>query len=153
MTCNNARASVVDNHYSLTLPEYVQTEKDAVLKEAIEKYNGFVHVEISRVRKPKSLESNNLFHALLTEYYKSGKHSCNSWQELKNLLKYQFGAGFEQTLTLPDGNQYGILKSLSLYTQAEINGLIDGTIADMLIKDVESKKFRQILETIKYEVR
>lgn len=153
MTCNNAKAVYVDGHYSLTIPDDKQSEKNEVLKEAVEKYNGYVHIEISRVRKPKSIQQNNLFHALITEYYISGLHSCNSWQALKNQMKYQFGEGFVQTLTLADGEKYGILKSLADYSMSELSRLTDNVIADMLIVGVDSTKFKEILETIKYEVK
>ena len=148
MICNNARATFADGHYSLTIPEDKQAEKDAVLKEAVERYNGYVHVEISRVRKPKSIQQNKLFHALITEYYISGHHSCDSWQALKNQMKYQFGEGFIQTLTLADGEKYGILKSLADYSMSELSRLTDGVIADMLITGVNSKKFDEILKEI-----
>jgi len=153
MTCNNAIARYVDGHYSLTLPEDKQAEKDAVLKQAVEEYSGYVHVKIEKVHKPKSIEANALFHALLTEYYLSNLHSCGSWQELKDLLKYQFGCGFLHTVTLPDGNNYGILKSEGNYTTAELSTLIDGTIKDMLIRGVDSKKFFEILKGIEYEAK
>jgi hypothetical protein len=152
MICNNARATFADDHYSLTIPENKQAEKDAVLKQAVEKYNGYVHVEISKVRKPKSVEGNRLFHGLVTEYYISGLHSCASWQELKNQLKYQFGAGFIHTIKLPDGKEYGILKSVAEYSMHELYELTNGTIADMLIQGVDSAKFKEILAKIKYEV-
>lgn len=152
MKCNNARAEKIDGRYRLTIPPEYQEEKEAVLKQAVEKYNGFVHVEISKVRKPKSIEANALFHSVLTEYYLSGLHSCKSWQELKNQLKYQFGYGFIHTLTLPDGEKYGVLKSVGDYNSKELSDLIDGTIKDMLIKGVVSTKFKDILNEIKFEV-
>lgn len=148
MICNNAKASYKDGHYSLTIPDDKQAEKDAVLKEAVERYNGYVHIEISRVRKPKSIQQNNLFHALITEYYISGLHSCDSWQGLKNQMKYQLGEGFIQTLTLADGEKYGILKSLADYSMSELSRLTDNVISDMIMVGVNSKKFDEILKEI-----
>lgn len=153
MVANNARAEYIDGRYRLTLPPNKQEEKDAILKQAVDKYNGYVHVKIEKVHKPKSIEANALFHALLTEYYLSNLHSCHSWQGLKDQLKYRFGAGFLHTLILPDGNKYGILKSVGDYNTDELSKLIDGTIKDMLIKRVDSKKFREILEGINYEIK
>ena len=153
MTCNNAQAVLIDVHYSLTLPPDKLIEKNAVLKEAIERYNGFCHVEISRVRKPKSIQQNKLFHALITEYYISGLHSCDSWQALKNQMKYQFGEGFVQTLTLADGEKYGILKSLADYSMSELSRLTDNVIADMIMVGVNSKKFDEILKEINFEAK
>lgn len=152
MTANNAIARYIDGHYSLTIPEDKQAEKDEVLKQAVDKYNGFCHVKIEKVHKPKSIEANALFHGLLTEYYKSGLHSCGSWQELKDLLKYQFGVTLHK-ITLPDDNKYVVLKSEGDYTMAELSALIDGTIKDMLIKGVDSKKFFEILKGIDYEIK
>ena len=132
MIANNAKASYKDGHYSLTIPDDKQAEKDAVLKEAIERYSGYCHVEISRVRKPKSVNQINLIHALFTEYYVSGLNSYHSWQELKNQMKYQFGEGFVQTITLADGERYGILKSLADYSMNELYRLTNNVISDML---------------------
>lgn len=153
MICNNAKAVYADGHYSLIIPDNKQAEKDAVLKEAIERYNGYVHIEISRVRKPKSVKQIRLIHGLFTEYYVSGLHSYHSWQELKNQMKYQFGEGFVQTMSLADGQKYGILKSLANYSMNELYHLTNNVIADMLIVGVDSKKFKEILEKIKYEVK
>ena len=153
MICNNAKASYKDGHYSLTIPDDKQAEKNEVLKEAVEKYNGYCHVEISRVRKPKSEKQIRLIHGLFTEYYVSGLHSYHSWQELKNEMKYRFGEGFSQTMALADGQKYGILKSLANYSMNELYHLTNNVIADMLIVGVDSKKFKEILETIKYEVK
>lgn len=149
MTANNAQAVLIDGHYKLVIPPEKQAENEAVLREAVERYNGFCHVEISRVRKPKSIQQNNLFHALITEYYVSGKHSCDSWQELKNQMKYQFGEGFVQTLTLADGEKYGILKSLADYSMSELSRLTDNVISDMIQVGVNSKKFDEILKEIR----
>lgn len=148
MKCNNA--VVTDNgegRYSLTIPPDKQDEKLAVLKEAVEKYNGYCHVEISRVHRPKSVEANALFHALLTEYYESGCHSVTTWQELKDTLKYRYGAGFLHMLEV-DGERYGILKSEADYNTAELSGLIDGTISEMKQTGVQTQKFEEILEGI-----
>ena len=41
MTCNNAKAVLIDGHYKLVIPPEKQAENEAVLKEAIERYNGF----------------------------------------------------------------------------------------------------------------
>lgn len=150
MIANNAKAVLIDGHYSLTLPPDKLIEKNAVLKEAVDKYNGYVHIEISRVRKPKSIQQNKLFHALITEYYISGLHSCDSWQALKNQMKYQFGEGFIQTMTLADGEKYGILKSLADYSMSELSRLTDNVIADMIQVGVSSKKFNEILEEINH---
>lgn len=151
MTANNAKAVYADGHYSLTIPDDKQAEKDAVLKEAIERYNGYVHIEISRVRKPKSVKQIRLIHGLFTEYYVSGLHSYHSWQELKNQMKYQFGEGFVQTLTLADGERYGILKSLADYSMNELYRLTSNVISDMLLQGVDSKKFHDILDEIGYK--
>ena len=150
MTCNNAKAEYSNGQYHLILPPDKQAEKQAVLKEAIEKQGGYFHIEISRVRKPKSIQQNKLFHALITEYYISGLHSCDSWQALKNQMKYQFGEGFIQTLTLADGEKYGILKSLADYSMSELSRLTDNVIADMIQAGVNSKKFDEILKEINY---
>lgn len=148
MICNNAQVVLEYGHYKIILPSDKQSERSAVLDEAIEKHNGFFHLEISRVRKPKSIQQNKLFHALITEYYISGLHSCDSWQALKNQMKYQFGEGFIQTLTLADGEKYGILKSLADYSMSELSRLTDNVIADMIQIGVNSKKFDEILKEI-----
>ena len=150
MTCNNAKAEYIDGRYRLTMPSDKQAEKDEVLKQAVEKYNGYCHVEISKVRKPKSIEANALFHSLLTVYYSSGCHSCDTWEGLKISLKMRYGAGLIHQETI-DGEKIGFLKSMSEYTTVELSGCIDGTIKEMLLTGVSSKKFTEILEGINYD--
>jgi len=152
MVCNNAEATWVEDHYKVKLPLDKQKEKNDVLRQAVDRYNGFVHIEISKVLKPKSIEQNNLFHGILGAYFLSGLHSCKTYLELKNLMKYRWGAGFLHTLQLPDGNSYGILKSVADYKMDELASLIDGTIKEMLQVGVHSTKFLDILEAIEYEV-
>ncbi len=148
MKCNNAEVTDNgDDRFSITLPPDKQEEKLAVLNEAVDKYNGYCHIEISRVHRPKSVEANALFHALLTEYYKSGCHSVTTWQGLKDTLKYRYGAGFLHMLVV-DGQHYGILKSEADYNTAELSSLIDGTKSEMLQVGVQSKKFEEILKEI-----
>ena len=80
MICNNAQLKKHDNKYDITLPEDKEIEKIQVFEYAIKNNNSYVHLEISRVRKPKSIQQNKLFHALITEYYMSGFILVDSWQ-------------------------------------------------------------------------
>ncbi len=150
MICNNAKAEYIDGRYRLTMPSDKQAEKDEILKQAVEKYNGYCHVEITKVHKPKSIEANALFHSLLTEYYKSGCHSCDTWDGLKISLKLRYGAGMIHQEEV-DGQKIGFLKSMGDYTTTELSGTIDGTIKEMLQTGVSSKKFNEILKGINYE--
>lgn len=153
MICNNARVKLLNGVHVVELPIEKQTEKAEVFKYALEHHNGFFHMEISKVKKPKTLKINALFHGLLTIYYLSGMHSSSSWQGLKNQLKYQFGAGFKDgSFEMPNGEVYRELKSVSDYTMEEMIALTDGTIKDMLIVGVDEPLFVEILKTIKYDV-
>jgi hypothetical protein len=151
MICNNAKVKLNNGIYVIELPIEKQEEKAKVLKYALEHHGGFFHIEISKVKKPKSLDINSLFHGLLTIYYLSGLHSCDSWQGLKNQLKYQFGAGFKEgSFKMPDGTEYRELKSVSDYGMDEMIPLVDGTIKDMIIVGVDEPLFFEILDTINY---
>ena len=152
MVCNNAVVEWVKDHYKVTLPPDKQKEKNEVLRKAVERNAGYVHMEISAVRKPKSIKANNLFHGVLGVYFLSGLHSCATYDELRNLMKYRWGAGFLNTLKLPDGKSYGILKSIAAYTIKEIGSLNDGTIREMIQVGVRSKKFEEILEEIDFKI-
>jgi len=148
MICNNAKTEYIDGRYRLTMPPDKQAEKDEVLKQAVEKYNGYCHVEISKVRKPRSIEANALFHSLLSEYYISGCHSSITWDDLKITLKYRYGVVKQYEV---DGNTLTDVVSTSKYNTAEFSPLIDGTIKEMLLTGVSSKKFTEILEGINYD--
>ena len=119
---------------------------------------------------------NRLFHALISEYYKSGLHDCDgSWQDLRNQIKRSLGAGFESYVyaDIEDGkpricqaNNYediplkvrldkdkkllirGRLKSWSDYTKKERKTTIDNLKNEMLNKGVNSKKFDEIISSI-----
>ncbi len=149
MKCNNAIVKYHDGgRYSLTIPEDKQAEKQEVLKEAVEKYNGYCHVEISKVHKPRSLEANNLFHALLGEYYKSGCHSEDTWEGLKDVLKFRYGIKIEKVI---DEKEITTLKHTAEYNTEEFAPLVDGTIKEMFLTGVTSKKFTEILTGINYD--
>ena len=69
--------------------------------------DGFIHLsgDAPEVGRKYALEDatdgtqaqNRAFHPLVMEFFKSGCHSytCSSWQELKDFIKRDLGAGFE----------------------------------------------------------
>jgi len=149
MKCNNAIVKYHDSgRYSLTIPLDKQEEKQAVLKEAVEKYNGYCYTEISRVKRPRSLEQNNLFHALLGVYYLSGCHSSKTLSDLKMTLKARYGIKKEFVV---DDETITMVKHTADYKVDEFTPLIDGTIKEMFLTGVSSKKFDEILEGINYD--
>lgn len=152
MVCNNAVVEWVDDHYRITLPPDKQKEKNDLLRQAVEKYNGYIHIEISKVKKPKSIEQNNLFHAILGEYFLSGLHSYSTWDELKANLKYRYGGRIQVGYKMKEGAKVVVLKSVGDYNTEELWVLTDSTIKEALIAGLDTKKFHKILEEIKYEI-
>ena len=118
-------------------------------------------------------QQNRAFHPLVMEFFRSGLHSytCSSWQELKDFIKRDMGAGFEKFfVSTPDGarktktyeeavelmKSYGItdfkkycfgdLKSWSKYTKKQRRETMDLLISTMIQAGVNSKKFHEILD-------
>jgi len=124
---------------------------------------------------------NRLFHALLTEYHKSGVHPFvggEDWVTLRNWVKKNLGEKFDSFAyvtidedlhtikvvdkykeipqairSLPDKHLYirGRLKSWADYTKKQRMACIDKLILDMLANGVNTKKFENILEDIGYD--
>ena len=112
-----------------------------------------------------SLAQNKAFHALVQEYFKSGCHSynCASWQELKDFIKRDMGAGFKSFVyadqsgmhevktkeEIPAGTPrthiLGKLKSWSKYTKKERRETMDLLISTMIQAGVQTKKFNEIM--------
>lgn len=122
-------------------------------------------------------EQNRAFHALLTEFFVSGLHSYNakSFDEFKNFIKRDFGAGFESyvcvvdeggeiswcevkeksaipanTAVDKDGKKMikGKLKSWADYTKKERTETIDNLISAMIQAGCNSRKFEEILSSL-----
>ena len=119
---------------------------------------------------------NRLFHAMITEYYKSGLHDCDGgWKDLRNLVKRDLGARFESYVyaTIEDGKPRihqcdtyeeipesvrkdpdlkkmvrGRLKSWGDYTKKERRNTIDNLKTEMLNRGVATKKFDEIIQSI-----
>jgi hypothetical protein len=109
---------------------------------------------------------NKAFHALVQEYFKSGCHSytCSSWQELKDFIKRDMGAGFESFVYADESGMHevktkeeipagtprthirGKLKSWGKYTKKERRETMDLLISTMIQVGVNSKKFNEILD-------
>lgn len=112
-------------------------------------------------------QQNRAFHPLVQEFFKSGCHSynCASWQELKDFVKRDMGAGFEEFKyahlvdgklqkgscktkeEIPEGAVYwGELKSWAKYTKKQRRETMDLLISTMIQAGVNSKKFHEILD-------
>lgn len=118
---------------------------------------------------------NRAFHALLTEYWRSGLHSypAKSFEEFRNCIKRSLGAGFEAFVyaeivngkpVIKDAATYdeipehirhdpdlkqlvrGRLKSWADYSKKERMETLDRLIAEMHEAGVKTKKFFEILE-------
>ena len=112
-----------------------------------------------------SLAQNKAFHALVMEFFKSGCHSytCATWQELKDFIKRDMGAGFESYVYANESGMHevktkeeipagtprthirGKLKSWSKYTKKERRETMDLLISTMIQAGVNSKKFNEIM--------
>jgi len=98
---------------------------------------------------------NKTFHALLQEYWRSGCHSYNarSFTHFRALIKLYLGAGVERFCNVvnengtpcPRGRADWRLKSWSDYTKAERMSTIDNLIREMMLVQVETPKFYEIL--------
>lgn len=120
-------------------------------------------------------EQGRAFHALAQEFWRTGLHSYDAanFDEFRNLIKRDLGAGFESFLYAyvdDDGVQqrkvatyaevpaeirknprvasmvYGKLKSWAEYTKKERTETIDRLISTMHQAGVNSPKFAEILE-------
>ena len=149
MMCNNALVlESKEGRYSIELPEDKKAEMQEVCKQGIEKYHGYVHVEITKVRKPRSIEQNNLFHAILAQYYISGVHSCANMEELKTEMKYKYGVH----ISVPKFSDVVFLKSTTEYNTGELSSLTNDMIREMLANGVKTKKFSDILDEIGFSL-
>ena len=120
-------------------------------------------------------EQGRAFHALAQEFFRTGLHSYEaaSFEDFRNLLKRDLGAGFESFLYAyldDEGNVqqckvstyaevpaeirknprvssmvYGKLKSWADYTKKQRTETIDSLIATMHQAGVNSPKFQEIL--------
>jgi hypothetical protein len=120
-------------------------------------------------------EQSRAFHALAQEFWTTGQHSydCGNFDEFRNLIKRDLGAGFESYLYAfidAEGNVqqrkvetyaevpaeirksprvaqmvYGKLKSWADYTKKQRTETIDSLIATMHQAGVNSPKFQEIL--------
>ena len=120
-------------------------------------------------------EQSKAFHALVQEFYRTGLHSYDvaSFEEFRNLIKRDLGAGFEAFLYAyldDDGNVqqrkvasyaevpaeirkservgqmvYGKLKSWADYTKRERTETIDRLISAMNQAGVNSPKYGEII--------
>lgn len=119
---------------------------------------------------------NRAFHALLSEYWRSGCHSyaAGSFDQFKDFIKRDLGAGFDSYVCIirrehgyswaeyksreeidqdivardSDGRPMirGKLKSWSDYTKSQRRNTIDNLIAEMHQAGVNTKKFHEILQ-------
>ena len=111
-------------------------------------------------------QQNRAFHPLVMEFFGSGCHSCicSSWQELKDFIKRDMGAGFESFVYADESGMHevktkeeipagtprthirGKLKSWGKYTKKERRETMDLLISTMIQVGVNSKKFNEILD-------
>lgn len=120
---------------------------------------------------------NRLFHALITEYWKSGVHPTHGgepWETIRNVVKRDLGAGFERFKypVIVDGHAeimdaksfddvpeeskpycQGVLKSWTNYTKKQRKTTIDNLIQEMISVWVDTPKFNKILEELEREKR
>jgi hypothetical protein len=118
---------------------------------------------------------NRAFHALISEYWRSGAHSyqAKSFEEFRNMIKRKLGAGFEAYVyavivdnkpvimdaatyaEIPEAVRHdpdlkrlvrGRLRSWSDYSKRQRIETIDRLIAEMHAAGVNTNKFYEILE-------
>jgi hypothetical protein len=113
---------------------------------------------------------NRAFHALISEYWRSGAHSypAKSFDEFRNMIKRHLGAGFEAFIYVDPSNPEpvindakaltdipphiprdlirGRLRSWSDYSKKQRIETIDRLIAEMHEAGVNTKRFQEILE-------
>lgn len=111
------------------------------------KYGGAVNVKVSRPVSPGTDEQNRAFHALFTEYYKTGLHSAPegcTLAEFKNFMKIQYGP---HTFIDVSEERYCVLKSWADYTKHERVAALDGLISEVNQSGAfaESEKIREII--------
>ena len=100
-------------------------------------------------------EQNRAFHALISEYWRSGAHSYNAknFQHFRELIKLYLGAGAEQYYSLVDEQGKPIteprvswrIKSWANYSKRERTETIDRLISEMIQVGVNTNRFNEIL--------
>jgi len=100
-------------------------------------------------------EQNRAFHALISEYWRSGTHSYNAknFQHFRELIKLYLGAGAEKYFSLVDSEGKPTepkvswrVKSWANYSKKERTETIDRLIAEMVQAGADSKKFHEIID-------
>ncbi len=89
---------------------------------------GFVQVILKAPESPATQAQNNMFHALLGLWWKSGQHSFNGYDEMRNTVKARHGLS---TVVEVDGTEYLYLKSWANYTKKARTQAIKGVISEM----------------------
>lgn len=122
-----------------------------------------------------TLAQNNTFHALVLAYWSSGCFSqpARTYDELRNFIKRDLGAGFENFIYIGDDMTLhqvdtreeipehirddftkcvGKLKSWSKYSKKERRQTIDNLITEMETVGVNTPKYREILQGMSKEL-
>lgn len=137
---------------------------------------GYVHISGAAPEEGKTYlledatdgtqQQNRAFHPLVQEFFRSGCHSynCETWQELKDFIKRDMGAGFESYVYADESGMHevktkeeipagtprthirGKLKSWSKYTKKQRRETMDLLISTMIQAGVNTKKFHEILD-------
>jgi hypothetical protein len=106
---------------------------------------GYVQVILKAPESPATIEQNSFWHALLAVWWKSRVHSFNTYDEMRDAMKYRYGVVKRIAFT-PDGtwreltsrdelrpgeSEAPYLVSWSKYKKAQRSRVIEGTIAEM----------------------
>jgi hypothetical protein len=121
-------------------------------------------------------EQNRAFHALISEYWRTGMHSypAKNFDDFRKCIKRSLGAGFEAFVYvdpaesppvihdakklkdipkgIPRNLIRGRLRSWSDYTKVQRSATISKLIAEMIEAGVNSKKFIEIREGMKSDL-
>lgn len=110
--------------------------------EAMEKWDkkGYVQVILKAPESPATEAQNRMFHGLLGLYWKSGIHSFDTYEDMRNTVKKRFGVAKYMSI---DSEQYLYLVSWADYTKKDRMRCIDGLIADMEQTGILSSRFAE----------
>ena len=88
----------------------------------------YVQVILKKPDKPATEAQNNVFHALLGLYFKSGLHSASGYDDLRATIKIRYGWVFDYDI---EGEKYKVVVSWAKYTREWRIRAIDGLISEM----------------------
>lgn len=128
---------------------------------------GFVQVILKAPEAPATIAQNNFFHAMLALWWKSRSHSFNTYDDMRETVKYRHGV-MKKYIIGPEGYRLTkpgeviqeevwesgtILISWSKYTRKQRTQCIDGLIAEMeqggILESKYKDEYLEILNGVK----